>query len=101
MSALATVARKRFNGIFTAKKKWFSDRAFHVTIADADIGSLKSLHTLFDKYLDHMLVKYEQNRTVQAIQNFVLFDKKMINNFWQSVDAILEDVYVTETIVWS
>ena len=24
----------------------------------------------------------------------------MISNFWQSVDAILEDVSVTETIVW-
>ena len=30
-----------------------------------------------------------------------LFDpKKMVNHFWQSVDAILEDVPVTETIVW-
>ena len=32
---------------------WLS---IYVTIADADIGSLKPLHTLFDKYLDHMLV---------------------------------------------
>ena len=24
----------------------------------------------------------------------------MVNNFWQSVDAILEDVSATETIVW-
>ena len=24
----------------------------------------------------------------------------MVNHFWQSVDAILEDVPVTETIVW-
>ena len=30
-------------------KKLFSDRVFYITIADADIGSLKSLHTLFDK----------------------------------------------------
>ena len=57
------------------------DRACYVTIADADIGSLKSLHTLFDKYLDHMLVKFEQNRKVRTIQNFVLFDKKMVNDF--------------------
>ena len=34
-------------------------RSYH--IADADIGSLKSLRALFDKYLDHMLVKSEQN----------------------------------------
>ena len=47
MSALATVARKSFNSKFTAKIN-FSDRAFYVTIADADIGSPKSLHTLFD-----------------------------------------------------
>ena len=40
----------------------FSDRAFYVTITDADIRSLKSLHTLFNKQLDHMLVKFEQNR---------------------------------------
>ena len=41
-----------------------------VTITDADIGSSKSLRTLFNKYLDHMLVKFEQNRTVGNIQNF-------------------------------
>ena len=73
MSALATVARKSFNGKFTAK---FSDRAFYVPIANADIGSLKSLHTLFDRYLDHVLVKFEQNRIFWTIQNLVLFDKK-------------------------
>ena len=49
--------------------------AFYVTIADADIGSLKSLHALFGKYLDHMILKFEQNRIVRTIQNFVLFDK--------------------------
>ena len=47
-----------------------------------------------------MLVKFEQNRMVWTIQNFELFDKKMVNHFWQSVDAILEDVSVTETIIW-
>ena len=45
-------------------------------ITDADIGSLKSLSALFGKYLDHMLVKFEQNRMVPTIQNFELFDKK-------------------------
>ena len=69
-------------------------------VADADIGGLYSLHTLFDKYVDHMLVKFEQNCMVPTIQNFELFEKKMVNHFWQSVDAILEDVSVTETIVW-
>ena len=82
MSALATVARKSLN------RNWFSDRAFYVTIADADIESLKSLHTLFDKYLEHMLVKFKQNRMVRTVQNFELFLQKMVNHFWQSVDAI-------------
>ena len=72
----------------------------YVTIADADIRNLKSLHTLFGKYLDHMLVNVEKIVWSETIQNFVLFDKKMVNNCWQSVDAILEDVSVTETIVW-
>ena len=64
---------------------------FYITIADTDIGSLKSLHTLFDKYLDHMLVKFEQNRMVPTIQKCELFDKKWLTLFWQSVEAILED----------
>ena len=51
-------------------------KLFPATVANADIGSLKSLHTLFDKYLDHMLVKFEQNRMVQTTRNFELFDKK-------------------------
>ena len=57
MSALATVAGKSFSAFEKL-------RVFYTTIADADIGSLKSLHTLFDKDLDHMLVKFEQNRMV-------------------------------------
>ena len=59
-------------------QNWFSDRACYVTIANADIGSLKSFHKLFDKYLDHMLVKFEiwKNRIFRTRQNFVLFDKK-------------------------
>ena len=43
MSALATVARRILNG----KLIDFSNWAFYVTIVDADIESLKSLHTLF------------------------------------------------------
>ena len=65
---------------------WLNILCYH--IADADIESLKSLHILFDKYLDHMLVKFEQNHIVQSIQNFELFDENDIP-FWQSIDAIL------------
>ena len=69
MSASATVTRESFNAKFTAKID-FLGRAFYYTIADADIGSIKSLHTLFDKFVDHMLVKFEQNRMVQTVQKF-------------------------------
>ena len=48
-----------FKGTFTAKID-FPIGYFRFTITDADIGSLKSLHTLFDKYLNHMLVKFER-----------------------------------------
>ena len=72
MSALATVAGKSFNSKFTAKID-FPIGYFIFTIADADIESLKSLHALFDKYLDHMLVKCEQNRVVRTIHNFDFF----------------------------
>ena len=47
-----------------------------------------------------MLVKFEQNHTVQTTQNFKLFDKKWLSISNKCVDAILEDVSVTETIVW-
>ena len=46
MSALATVARKSLNSKFTAKIDF---PIVYVTIAGADIGNVKSLHTLFDK----------------------------------------------------
>ena len=56
MSALETIARKSFNGKFTEK-------------IDFPIGHfmLILLMHYFDKYLDHMLMKFEQNRTVRSI----------------------------------
>ena len=47
-------------------QKIISDRSFDVTIADADTESLKSIHTIFDKFLDHMPAKSEQNRMVRT-----------------------------------
>ena len=55
-------------------QRLLSDRVFYVTITDTDIGSLKFFHTLFDNYLNHKMVKFEQNRVVRNIQ---------ILNFWQ------------------
>ena len=68
------IAGKSFNGKFTAKMD-FPILYFYVTIADANIWSRKSLHTIFDKYLDQMLVKFEQNCMIRTVQNFELFDK--------------------------
>ena len=42
----------------------------NVTITDADFGSLKSLNTLFGKYVDHMLVKFDQNCMIQNVEFF-------------------------------
>ena len=66
MSALATVAGESFK-VKIYSKKWLSDRVFYVTINDTDIESLKSLHTLFDRYLNHMLENIEQNCMVRTL----------------------------------
>ena len=63
-------------------KNSFSNRAFYVKII-ADIRSLKLLRTLLDNYLDHMLVKLEQNRLVWNMQIFHFFWQKMVNHFWE------------------
>ena len=86
-------------------KNWFSDRVFYVNIIDADSGSLKSLHTLFDKYLDHMLVKFEQNRMVWTVQNFELFDKngqpfdKVLTPFWKMF-LWLKQMFDAKLLIW-
>ena len=51
-------------------------KLFPATVANANIGSLKSVCSLFAKYLDHMLGKFEQNCMVQTTRSFELFDKK-------------------------
>ena len=76
-------------------------KLFRATIANVDIESQKSLPTFLTKCLYHMLVKFEQICIVPTTQNFELFDKNQAfkNHFWQSVDAILEDVFVAESII--
>ena len=56
------------------------------TVANADIGSLTTLHTLLDRYLDHMLVKCERNCMVQTTRDFY-FLNFFFNQFWQSADC--------------
>ena len=51
-------------------------KLLRATVANADTGSLKSLHHYFDTYLDHMLARFEPNNIVQDVQNFGLFDLK-------------------------
>ena len=53
-------------------------KPFRATVANADIGSLKSLHTLFDTYLNYMLAKFEANIKVRNVQNFEFFDEKQV-----------------------
>ena len=54
-------------------------------------------HTLLDKYLDHMLVKFKINCvTPNVLESLELFSKKKkVNHFLKCVDAILEDFSVT------
>ena len=55
---------------------WY--RVFYVTIADADIESLKSLNTfliLISICTTCMLVEFEQNLMVRTTQNFELWTK--------------------------
>ena len=67
-------------------------KLFRATIANADIESLKFLHTFLAKCLYHMLVKFEQIRIVQIARNFEVFDKKtgfFFKSFLTSADDIL------------
>ena len=80
MSALAPVAGKNFNGKFTAKIN-FPIGYFMLPLLMRTVEVLKSLHILFDKYLYHMLVKFELNPMVGTTQNYVLFGKKMVIHF--------------------
>ena len=86
VSAFATVARKKVVMANFLKKLIFRSnllcyhlmanflqklifrRTIYVTITDADIRVPRYLHILFDKYLNmlnHMLLKFEQNRMVR------------------------------------
>ena len=58
------------------KKKPPEIRHLPTNHPNADLGSLKSLHTFLKKCLYLMLEKFEQIRIVQTTQNFELFQKK-------------------------
>ena len=98
MSALATAAPKSFNGKFTAKID-FPIGHFILPLLMLTMKSKVSPYIVwYLKYLDHMLAKFEQIVWFELTKNFVLSDnKEMVNHFWQSVDAIFEDVSVSGT----
>ena len=66
----------------------------------SEVYNSLSLRTLFGKYLDYMLVKFEKKSYGPNYTKIWAFWQKMVNKFWKSVDTILEDVSVNEIIVW-
>ena len=79
-----------------------SDEVFYVTIADADIESLGlSIHSLISIcILYHTMVCEQKAYNPSYTKFWAHLKKKMVNRFWQSVDAILEDISASETTVW-
>ena len=65
-----------FRLLMSASAVNMSFKLFPATVANADIGSLMSLHILFDKCLDRMPVKFEENCMVQTTRNFERLDEK-------------------------
>ena len=64
-SVLATVAQKSFNGKFPAKIDFpIGHFMLPLLMLTLEVKSLSIL--IFDKYLDHILVKFEQNRMVRT-----------------------------------
>ena len=108
MLALATVARKSSNGTFAAKIFRSGILCFYCWCWHWK--SKVSPHTILYVFGLRNLEFEKKNHMVWSIQNFEMFHThththlthtlKMVNHIWQSVDAILEDVFVTETIVW-
>ena len=69
MSALATVAGKNFNGKCTVQID-FSDRILYTPSLMLTLEMLEVYMVSpysFDKYLDHMLLKFEQNHMIQTV----------------------------------
>ena len=75
---MVTLNTRSENQFFAAN---LSLNLFRATVANADIGSLKFLHTLFDTYLDCMLVNFEETRIVQTTRNLTFLTKKKKQDF--------------------
>ena len=88
---LPTSVLARSTEEFTAKIDFTIGHFMLPFFADPDIESRKYLRTLFDKYLDLMLLKFEQNRMVRTIQDIKLFDKRWLTIF----DIVLTPFWMT------
>ena len=58
----------------------FAIQTLRATVANADTGSLRSLHTLFDTYFDN---KFKQNRLIQNLPN--LTQNRFLNRFYKAL----------------
>ena len=70
----------------------------YATIDDADIGRLK-IFVIPWVVFEPQLAKFKHYRMIPNYTKLWPFWSKGVNYFWQSVDAILEEVSVAETIV--
>ena len=59
-----------------SENQFFPLKLFLATVANANTECLKSLHTLFDMYLEYLLAKFEPNRIVQNVQEINFWTKK-------------------------
>ena len=76
------------------KKEKIPIGRFYVTITDTDIGSVKSLYIIWKVFGPHDGEIWTKSYRTKWTK-FWAFWQKMVNHFWESVDAILEYVFVT------
>ena len=76
MSALETATRKSFTDLLHKLTFRSGILCYHCWCWHRKSKVFPYIIMLYDKYLDHMLVKLEQNRIVETTQNLELFDKK-------------------------
>ena len=53
-------------------------KLFHDAVANTNTESLKSLHTLFDTYLDYMLAKFKPKHIVENVQNLSFWTQNRV-----------------------
>ena len=76
-------------------------KPFPATVANVDIGSLKSLHTFLKNVCTTCQINLNKIvwSKIYKILSCLTKNRVCKSHFWQSADAILEDVCVAETII--